>query len=49
MSALADQIRLVESLQPVGVSGRVAALRGLTLLVRELPLPVGSELSLIHI
>ncbi len=44
MSALADQIRLVESLQPVGVSGRVAALRGLTLLVRELPLPVGSEI-----
>ena len=44
MSVLGDQIRLVESLQPVGVAGRVIALRGLTVLVDQLPLPVGSEI-----
>lgn len=43
MSALGDQVRLVESIQPVGVAGRVVALRGLTVLVDQLPLPVGSE------
>ncbi|RNC81058.1 MAG: FliI/YscN family ATPase [Phycisphaera sp.] len=44
MSALGDQVRLVESIQPVGVAGRVVALRGLTVLVDQLPLPVGSEI-----
>lgn len=43
MSALSDQIRLVSSLEPVGVTGRVGSLRGLTVVVEHLPLPVGAE------
>lgn len=46
MNALADQIRLVSSLETVGVAGRVAALRGLTVLAEDLPLPVGSEVEI---
>lgn len=44
MSVLSDQIGLVASLEPVGVSGRVAALRGLTVLAEDLPLAIGSEI-----
>ncbi len=44
MNVLADQIRLASSLQPVGIAGRVAALRGLTVIADQLPLPVGAEI-----
>lgn len=42
MTVLEGAIRTVERLQPVRVTGRVSALRGLTVLVEDLPLPVGS-------
>ena len=45
MSVLGDQIRLAQSIQPVGIAGRVVALRGLTVVIDQLPLPVGSEIS----
>lgn len=43
MRALRDQLGLIDSIEAVGVSGRVMALRGLTVLVEQLPLPIGSE------
>ena len=43
MRALGDQIGLMDSIEAVGISGRVVALRGLTVLVEQLPLPIGSE------
>lgn len=42
MTALAAQLEALERLQPMRVIGTVSALRGLTLLVDDLPLPVGS-------
>jgi flagellum-specific ATP synthase len=42
VSLLEAPLRALDSIQPVGVTGIVAALRGLTLLVDDLPLPVGS-------
>lgn len=42
MIGLEAEIQTVRQLQPMRVVGRVAALRGLTLLVDELPMPVGS-------
>ncbi len=42
MTVLEAQIRTVQRLQPAQVVGRVAALRGLVVLVEDLPLPVGS-------
>lgn len=42
MTALRAQIEALDALQPMRVAGSVAALRGLTLLVDDLPLPVGS-------
>ena len=42
MSVLAPQISTLARLQSMRITGRVATLRGLTLLVQDLPLPVGS-------
>ena len=42
MSALAPEIELASRVMTLGVSGRVAALRGLTVLVDDLPLPSGA-------
>ncbi len=46
MSVLAGAISAVDACEPVRFVGRVHELRGLTLLVRELPLPVGSLVTL---
>lgn len=42
MSTLTAARQTVRSIQPLKLIGRVAALRGLTLLVHDLPMPVGS-------
>ncbi len=42
MIGLGAQIQSVRAAQPMRLTGRVAALRGLTVLVRDLPMPVGS-------
>ncbi len=42
MSLLSPALRTLDRLQPLRISGRVAALRGLVVLVHDLPLPVGS-------
>ena len=42
MLGLESQISTLGQLQPMRISGRVSALRGLTLLVQDLPMPVGS-------
>ena len=46
MIVLQPHIDLLQRLQPQEVTGSVAALRGLTLYVRDLPLPVGSVVQL---
>ena len=45
MSVLTPQIDAVEREMPLRVTGRVSAVRGLTLLADELPLPVGALIS----
>lgn len=42
MIGLEAQLETVRRAQPMRLTGRVQSLRGLTLLVRELPMPVGS-------
>ncbi len=42
MSVLSAQLDAVESAMPLGVSGRVQAISGLTIEASELPLPLGS-------
>ncbi len=42
MTALAGAIETLRRIQPLRVTGRVAGLRGLTVLVDDLPLPVGT-------
>jgi FliI/YscN family ATPase len=42
---LSAQLETVRGAQPMRLTGRVHALRGLTLLVRDLPMPVGSLVS----
>jgi flagellum-specific ATP synthase len=46
VSLLAPQIAAMESVQPMRLTGRVSALRGLTVLVEDLPMPVGSLVSI---
>lgn len=46
MSVLAAQLRSVAAAQPIEVVGRVTAFRGLTIQVRDLPLPVGSLVAI---
>ena len=46
MSVLARELELAERVQTFGVTGRVSALRGLTVLVDHLPLPVGAVVRL---
>ena len=46
MSVFAAQARTVAALEPMRVAGSVVALRGLTVQVRDLPLPVGSLVAL---
>jgi len=41
MSVLADPLETLSRVQPMRIVGTVGALRGLTLLVEDLPLPVG--------
>lgn len=45
MLGLEAQLRTVAALQPMQLVGRVHALRGLSVLVRELPMPVGALVS----
>ena len=45
MLGLESQLNTLEHLQPMRMTGRVSALRGLTLLVQDLPMPVGSLVS----
>jgi flagellum-specific ATP synthase len=45
VSAIAAAIESVAAVQPLRIVGRVAALRGLVVLVSDLPLPVGSLVS----
>src|SRR5690242_3091507 len=42
MTALSDSIASVRAMQPLKFTGRACELRGLTVLVDDLPLPVGS-------
>jgi flagellum-specific ATP synthase len=42
MLGLESHIRTLSHLQPMRITGRVSALRGLTLMVQDLPMPVGS-------
>lgn len=42
MSVLQAQMKTLDGLQPMRLTGRVYALRGLSVLVRDLPVPVGS-------
>lgn len=46
MLGLEPQIQTVRRLQPMRLTGRVHALRGLTVLVRDLPMPIGSLVQL---
>jgi flagellum-specific ATP synthase len=46
VSALSGHLDLVRSFQSVRVTGRVAALRGLTVLAAELPMPVGATVEI---
>ena len=46
MLGLEPQIQTVRRLQPMLLTGRVHALRGLTVLVRDLPMPIGSLVRL---
>lgn len=46
MLGLEPQLQTVRRLQPMRLTGRVHALRGLTVLVRDLPMPVGSLVRL---
>lgn len=46
MSLLADAIERLRIAQPVAATGRVVAVRGLTVLVRDLPSPVGALVEL---
>jgi flagellum-specific ATP synthase len=45
VSVLSPQIETLRRVQPIRIEGTVAALRGLTVLVDDLPLPVGSLVS----
>ena len=45
MTTFAPQFSRLRSVQPARISGTVATLRGLTLLVDDLPLPIGSLVS----
>ena len=46
MTAFAPQLETLRHIQPMQIGGNVATLRGLTLLVEDLPLPVGSLVSI---
>jgi FliI/YscN family ATPase len=46
MTALAAQFETLARTEPLGVVGRVAALRGMVVLVRDLPVPNGSVVSI---
>ncbi len=46
MSVLSPEFLALDAIQPMRLTGRVAALRGLTVLVDGLPMPVGSLVSI---
>jgi flagellum-specific ATP synthase len=46
MTVLAPQLETLRRIQPMRITGAVAALRGLTLLVDDLPAPVGALVSI---
>lgn len=46
MTVLSDAIQAVSRIQPMRVRGVVSSLRGLTVLVEDLPLPIGSLVSI---
>jgi len=45
-SVFAGEVRALRASQPVGLTGRVDALRGLTVLARDLPAPVGAMVEI---
>jgi flagellum-specific ATP synthase len=45
VTLLASQLQTLSRIQPLRITGTVAALRGLTLLVKDLPVPVGALVS----
>lgn len=47
MSVLAPQLGTLRTIEPIRVTGRVASLKGLTVLVESLPLPSGSLVSIV--
>lgn len=46
MTALQCEIEQLQSLEPLRITGTVAAVRGLVVLVDELPIPIGSLISI---
>jgi len=46
MTACAEAMAALRHVQPMAVSGRVVALRGLSVLVQDLPLPIGSLVAI---
>ncbi len=46
MSALAAEIEALDAIQPLEIRGRIKTVRGLTVLVSDLPLPVGATVRL---
>jgi FliI/YscN family ATPase len=46
MTTVADAMRVLGEMQPMRVCGEVASLRGMTVLVDDLPMPVGSLVSM---
>lgn len=48
MITLADAARALDHMQPMRLTGTVSMLRGMTVLVDDLPMPVGSLVSLGH-
>lgn len=48
MSPFAKYKQVLRDVQPVGVTGQVSAVRGLTVSVRDLPVPVGASCRIEH-
>jgi len=46
VTVLTPELQTIESIQPMRISGKVAAMKGLTVLVDDLPLPAGSLVSI---
>ncbi len=47
MSLFGPELDALSQVEPLGISGRVSAVRGLTLLAKDLPVPIGSLVEII--